>query len=445
MKKTINNTVPEKTSVVIIGAGFGGLSAAALLSRKGINVEIFESLSIAGGRARSVERDGFVLDFGIHGHRCANDGSAAHLMREIGEEVEWVPGDESRSLMIIEGERFKFPEGLGESLSLPFLGFGDRAWLLWLFGKIKLANPEKYRQKSFAAFVGKSCERPKLRRLLKAYCMGAMSPDIDTASASELLEIFQKVLASEHNLGVPVGGERQILNKLIERIEAPSHLNLGARVNKLHIEDGRVEFVETTRGAIKPRVVLFTAPVQRLFSVVDPDHFRPEFRKYARSLTPTAGISVELALARPVTDISESVVDLDNLLIGKFVSNSDHSLAPPDRQLATWLWVLDLPMLKDRKFMKGAKDAMRAKIEAIFPGTMKAVMWERWLYFPILDGVRLLVGQEWQDRHPLQSEDLKNLFFAGDTSRAPGVGGDIAFESALRVTPLIEKFLASEK
>jgi len=84
---------------------------------------------------------------------------------------------------------------------------------------------------------------------------------------------------------------------------------------------------------------------------------------------------------------------------------------------------------------------MRCEIEKMVPGIMKAVMWERWLYFSILDGALLKVGQAWQDRHPLKSQDVSNLFFAGDTAGAPGVGGEIAFESAMKVVPLIERYL----
>ena len=40
----------EKPSVAIIGAGFGGLSAAMLLSEKGYHVNVFDRLETVGGR-----------------------------------------------------------------------------------------------------------------------------------------------------------------------------------------------------------------------------------------------------------------------------------------------------------------------------------------------------------------------------------------------------------
>jgi phytoene desaturase len=50
--------------VVIIGAGFGGLSSAAYLAKAGYQVTILEKNDQVGGRASVWEKDGFVFDLG---------------------------------------------------------------------------------------------------------------------------------------------------------------------------------------------------------------------------------------------------------------------------------------------------------------------------------------------------------------------------------------------
>ncbi len=50
--------------IIIIGAGPGGLTAGLLLSSKGFDVQIFEKLSIPGGRNSSINLKGFTFDVG---------------------------------------------------------------------------------------------------------------------------------------------------------------------------------------------------------------------------------------------------------------------------------------------------------------------------------------------------------------------------------------------
>lgn len=50
--------------IVIIGAGFAGLSAACYLAKMGFKVTILEKNTTVGGRARQLNRDGFTFDIG---------------------------------------------------------------------------------------------------------------------------------------------------------------------------------------------------------------------------------------------------------------------------------------------------------------------------------------------------------------------------------------------
>jgi phytoene desaturase len=54
----------KKKSVVVIGSGFAGLSAATHLAHKGLEVTLVEKNNTPGGRARKFEAEGFVFDMG---------------------------------------------------------------------------------------------------------------------------------------------------------------------------------------------------------------------------------------------------------------------------------------------------------------------------------------------------------------------------------------------
>jgi len=51
-----------KGSVIIIGAGFAGLSAAAFMAKGGWQVTVIEKNATAGGRAMQFKAKGFTFD-----------------------------------------------------------------------------------------------------------------------------------------------------------------------------------------------------------------------------------------------------------------------------------------------------------------------------------------------------------------------------------------------
>lgn len=53
-----------KQKIIIIGAGFGGISLAALLAKKGFEVHVYEKNDQIGGRARLIQENGYTFDMG---------------------------------------------------------------------------------------------------------------------------------------------------------------------------------------------------------------------------------------------------------------------------------------------------------------------------------------------------------------------------------------------
>ena len=69
---TVESEGGEKISnqaydVVVIGSGPGGLSAATLLQKRGLDCLLIEKNNLLGGKMISIEKDGYAYDLFPHG------------------------------------------------------------------------------------------------------------------------------------------------------------------------------------------------------------------------------------------------------------------------------------------------------------------------------------------------------------------------------------------
>jgi C-3',4' desaturase CrtD len=78
----------KSPQVAVIGAGIGGLTAAALLAKRGYQVSVFEQAAIAGGCASTFKRRGFIFDVGATQVAGLELGGIHHqIFAELGIEI----------------------------------------------------------------------------------------------------------------------------------------------------------------------------------------------------------------------------------------------------------------------------------------------------------------------------------------------------------------------
>lgn len=101
------NSVPaKKKNVVVVGAGIGGLTAAALLARRGYGVKVFDQALVAGGCASTFSRRGFTFDVGATQVAGLEPGGIHHrIFEELGIELPEAELCEPACAVFLPGER----------------------------------------------------------------------------------------------------------------------------------------------------------------------------------------------------------------------------------------------------------------------------------------------------------------------------------------------------
>ena len=427
--------------VIIIGGGYAGLSVGAILTHRGFSVLLFEKKKTLGGRARMQEKEGFLLDYGIHSHRGGERGPLAEVFREIGEPIRFAGPPHYDSCIFRDGRLVPIPVSPGGYLASREYTLRDKLVILGIFLKILRSRPQKWYQKSLADFLGLKRTTPSLDAFSRFLSLIVMVDDPLRASAGEIIDIIRMAVPARRKVADLIGGSGQIIETFRGKILKNGEIMTSTPVNGVTLGNGKISSVLTEHGEFSARSYIFAAPLNQITRIIPEDALPPALVNYARNLFPTAGLSIDFGLTGMVSDVSGSIFAFHPIVIGNFPSNGDPTRAPRGKQLATWLCTIPHPVKKEGVIQ--AEHHLRKTIRAIFPTFFTRVEWERKLLHPMMDGVFLRPGQAFPDRPEVTLSTISNLFLAGDTVRGRGTGGDIAFSSALSAAREVERRLAS--
>src|SRR5918998_5245174 len=133
--------------VIVVGAGLAGLTCAKVLAERGVEVFVFEASDGVGGRVRTDERDGFLLDRGFQVYFTAYPVSRRHLDHEALNFRAFDPG----AIVCREGKKtilsdpLRDPKALVPSLLSDAATISDKLETLKLVAKSVVARAEAAR------------------------------------------------------------------------------------------------------------------------------------------------------------------------------------------------------------------------------------------------------------------------------------------------------------
>jgi phytoene dehydrogenase-like protein len=425
--------------VIVIGGGYAGLSAAALLAQKEYYVLLLEQSKVLGGRAGYMEKDGYTVEYGLHANRFASDGAAAAVFRRLDRELEFIePGDPE---LWLNEEFIPLPNSVGKIFRSKILPFSAKLRAARYLAKLVLGNTARKNQLSLDDMT-EGCKSEEVLQLIEVLSgIGIIAPDLRYSSAGELAFFLKKALRSKVKVGYPEGGTRQIIEGLKEEVEENGQIMTANRVNRLMLKKGRVHQVKTETATYTAEAVVSAIPVQQVPDLFGGKDLPIKFVKRARELIPTAGISLDIGLKERISDQSGLVATSDPVTMGQFTSNIDPDMAPEGKQLLSWYYPLPFPWVKNAEKMDREEERLRGLLQEMYPDIWEVAEWDRALRLPMVDGFLPRPGQTREDRPDFTLSTIENFFLCGDTTRAEGTGGDTAFNSALHVARLVDKYL----
>lgn len=260
--------------VIVIGGGFGGLSAACRLAARGFEVSLFEQRDKLGGRAYVFEKDGFTFDsgptvitapwlfdeiwelagrdreqyfkfvqldpfykiFDHNGRAFSYNGDHSYILSQIDQ---WNPADKEGYTRFMAATKEIFEAGMA-LIDKPFLHFVDM-----LRVAPALVRLESYR--SVYGYVGKYIEDEFLRRCFSFHPLLIGGNPLDAPSLYVLIHYLERQWGIHYAVG-GTGAIVQAFGRLMGELGVKVHLN--SAVQEILVEGKRVTGVRLANGEV---------------------------------------------------------------------------------------------------------------------------------------------------------------------------------------------------
>lgn len=239
--------LPSHAQVVVIGAGLAGLVTARVLEQSGFSSVILEASDGVGGRVRSDEVDGFILDRGFQVlltgypeiHRHLNLAALDLKAFEPGAVV-WRGG---RATVV--GDPFRRPKTVLSTTFAPIGTVTDKARIALLRLQLKRKNPKALLRgqdiSTTAALRSAGFSSKIIERFFRPL-VGGIQLDPSLSSSRRMFDVIFRTLATGDSV-VPAKGMGQISQQLAASLSSTIHLN--KRVTKVEphqvtLHDGSV-------------------------------------------------------------------------------------------------------------------------------------------------------------------------------------------------------------
>ncbi len=290
----------KRYDVIIIGAGMGGLTAAALLAKKGLKTLLLEKEDQAGGYVVSFKRHGFIFDAtGAFVGGCHEKGEFYRILDEIGvhQEIEFIPVHHVRNIypgfeVHLRPGGFRsytdalfdlFPKeekGLKTYLSMvkrigeEIESYSEITTLQRIFFPFYFRNLVRFHRSSHKAILDKLFKGEEIKMALHSLPV--------TEPPSRLSFLFLAVMINKaliEGVFYPKGGMGKIPEAMANAfLRSGGNIHLQTEVDQVLTKNGRVKGVRTRGGErveaplvisnINPNLLVKMLPVEsgRLFA-----------------------------------------------------------------------------------------------------------------------------------------------------------------------------------
>lgn len=437
-----------KYDAVVVGAGAGGLSAAALLAKKGLKTLIVEKSAVIGGRLGASFFKGSLIDNGPHIFFNGTKSSICRLMQNFGGNVRW------RTLppikMHIEEKAVEFDLSIKTIDMIAKYGKNYKNIdTKKLFSGLLALNPEEYDTMSLKECVESRMDNDTLHRgraeLKDIYkflsCLITMPLTISNPSKVSAGEFIR--MAQAYGTGsfvYPLNGTNAILNAFENTIRKNSgEIILDHRVEEAKkLSDGDFEIkissdVSAGTKKIRCKYLISNAAPHQTLNFMGEENFSDEWLKKTKRFSGkmTSGVSLIAGLKKPLFEDKGAILYHKEDAV-RYLFSPSNIMAGISKPYIFYGYSISPKRMKNRsRIFNMSKTLVREFLE-LYPEFKKQHTWVMTSVVETIDSVARSPGLTGKFMQDVACEDAEGLYFVGDGLAGNTNGVARAIESAER-------------
>ncbi len=434
-----NNHYEKEEDIIIIGGGIAGLTASIYLAREGRSVTVFEQSSIIGGRARTLNIDGFYFNQGPHALYLA--GAGAKILKEIGIKYSGHPPPRPQYLV---KNNIIYPQisSLRYILTTKLLkGLRSRIEAIQFFTFLGKMDFTKIQNITLQKWLKDNINSIELAELIETLCrVSTYANDSKIQSAGTALGQLQ--LAASAGVLYLDKGWQTIINGLVtEALKSKVKIVTGKRVtgiqesseeskkqNKLYFYRPRWKISLSDGNKITASKLIIASSPNVVFDLFKDKKPRSLLNIINKKIIPVKAACLDVVLNK-IPHHNRAVAYAMDMPLYLSIHSFSANLSPRSGKGQL------IHVMKYLNFEKSDPDTDRSELEhfldLIQPGWREVVIKKRFLPNMIVYNALVTAAQGGiQGRSSIKVKDIENVYLIGDWIGQEGLLADASFASA---------------
>jgi len=450
--------------LIVVGGGIGGTAVGALQAHRGKNVLLVDKNRTLGGRCTSYEKDGCVIDLGVHLFGVGDRGSLGEVCRRVGrpDAIAWLPV--TNPILRYKDEIKRYSRRTMQEM-VPASEMENLGALFMTLFSLESEAVEQLWYVPLSEWVNRFSTNTLVHAFVEMICGQYFCVRSCRASTAEFIRCFKEVVMARSS-AYPRGGCISIPRAYAHVIAAHGgQVVLNTPVRRILVDGGAASGVELADGSrIGARLVVSNVDAKEtVHGLVGTQHWPSAYaERVSRLEYAYHALALKVALSEKITDdqlmlylpyeyeeafhLAQAALDTGDVperLGGMITSptNYDASLAPAGRQL-----IFFGTACPPRQDWARWEEVLLGTFYHLYPQARDKVLWHR-LDTPDLveayagEGGNIIGAAQTVDqihaRRLSQVTPIRNLYLCGAEAGGHGIGTELAAASALELDDIL--------